>query len=95
MTLFIPPDTRGFVRREDGAVTLRRILIPIDHHPNSQTAIQAISGLVQAFECEKVVFTLLHVGSEEDLLSFIPLDGRVGHGMSRSVPEMLFHNCSM
>lgn len=67
MTLFIPPNTRGFVRREDGAVTLRRILIPIDHHPNSQTAIQALSGLVQAFKCEKMVFTLLHVGSEEDL----------------------------
>jgi nucleotide-binding universal stress UspA family protein len=67
MTLFIPPDTKGFVRGEDGAFTLRRILIPIDHHPNPQTAIQAVSGLVQALDCEKVAFTLLHVGAEEDV----------------------------
>lgn len=67
MTLFIPPNTRGFVRGEDGGFTLRRILIPIDHQPNPQTAIQAISELVQAFECEKMAFTLLHVGSEEEV----------------------------
>ena len=66
MTLFIPPNTRGFVRGEDGAINLRRILIPIDHHPYPQTGIQAISGLAQAFQCEKVAFTLLHVGSEQD-----------------------------
>lgn len=77
MTLFIPPNTRGFVRGEDGAFTLRRVLIPIDHHPNPQTAIQAISGLVQAFECEKMAFTLLHVGSEEDV-PFIYTPRRAG-----------------
>ena len=67
MTLFIPPDTRGFIRVEDGTVNLRRILIPIDQHPNPQPAIQAISGLVRTIECEKMAFTLLHVGSEEEV----------------------------
>lgn len=67
MTLFIPPNTRGFVRVEDGTFNLRRILIPIDQHPIPQTAIQAISGLVQAFDCEKMAFTLLHVGSEAEV----------------------------
>ena len=77
MTLFIPPNTRGFVRGEDGTLSLRRILIPIDHHPNPQTAIQAITGLVKAFECEKMAFTLLHVGSEEEV-PFIYTPRRAG-----------------
>jgi nucleotide-binding universal stress UspA family protein len=77
MTLFIPSNTRGFVRGEDGAFNLRRILIPIDHHPNPQIAIQAICGLVQAFECEKIAFTLLHVGSEEEV-PFIYTPRRTG-----------------
>ena len=50
-----------------GLLIYARILIPIDHHPNPQIAIQAISGLVQAFECSKMAFTFLHVGSEEDV----------------------------
>jgi nucleotide-binding universal stress UspA family protein len=67
MTLFIPPHTPGFVRVEDGALDLRRILIPIAHKPNPQTGLQVISDLVQAFECEKMAFTLLHVGGEEEV----------------------------
>ena len=67
MTLFVPPNTPGFVRVEDGTFNLRRILISIDQRPNPQSAIQAISGLAQAFNCEKVAFTLLHVGSEQEV----------------------------
>jgi len=68
------------VARRAGVMTLfipRRILIPIDHHPNPQTALQAISGLVQAFECEKMACTLLHVGSEEEV-PFIYTPRRAG-----------------
>ena len=67
MTLFVPPNTPGFVRIKDGTFHLRRILIPIDQTPNPQSAIQAISGLAQAFNCEKLAFTLLHVGSEQEV----------------------------
>ena len=67
MTLFIPHKTRGFVSLDDGTFTLRRILIPIDQHPNPQSTIQTIAGLAQALGCEKVAFTLLHVGSEREM----------------------------
>ena len=33
MTLFTPQRGRGFVSLDDGTVALKRILIPIDHHP--------------------------------------------------------------
>lgn len=66
MTLFIPHKTRGFVCNDDGTFTLRRILIPIDQHPNPQSTIQTIAGLAQALGCETLAFTLLHVGSEQE-----------------------------
>lgn len=67
MTLFIPPKTRGFVDIKDGTFNLRRLLVPIDQHPHPQSTIQSIAGLAQALNCEKIAFTLLHVGSEQEV----------------------------
>ena len=36
MTLFLPQDVTGFIALDNGAVTLRRILIPIDQVPRPQ-----------------------------------------------------------
>jgi hypothetical protein len=40
MSLFVPAGARGFVAVEDGHLSLRRILIPVDRHPSVQAAIQ-------------------------------------------------------
>jgi nucleotide-binding universal stress UspA family protein len=39
MTLFLPQDVPGFITLDDGAVTLRRMLIPIDQVPRPQAAV--------------------------------------------------------
>jgi hypothetical protein len=44
MTLFVPNRGNGFVSSADGRVTLRRVLIPVDHVPPADTAIQKPGG---------------------------------------------------
>ncbi len=65
MTLFIPHASEGFVSLESGAVSLRNILIPVDHSPDPQIAVDGAVSFAHALECRKVAFTLLHVGEED------------------------------
>ena len=67
MTLFIPQEVEGFVSHRDGTVRLQRILIPLDHHPNPQRAIDAASALARELDCRDGRFTLLHVGDPRDM----------------------------
>lgn len=67
MTLFVPHDGRGFVSLEDGTVRLRRILVPVDHEPDGQRALEEGFFLAQGFECPQVDFTLLHAGTERGM----------------------------
>ena len=62
ITLFVPQGTEGFVSHRDGAVRLQRMLIPVDHHPRPQRAIDAASALARVLGCRDGRFTLLHVG---------------------------------
>jgi nucleotide-binding universal stress UspA family protein len=62
MTLFIPHEGRGFVSLDDGTVTLKRILIPIDHVPRPQTALRRALLLARGLNCVAGEFRLVHVG---------------------------------
>ena len=64
MTLFVPMESDGFVSFEDGQAQLQHILIPVDHRPNPQAAVDAASALASAFGAENVSFRLLHIGDE-------------------------------
>ena len=66
MTLFVPHEGKGFISLESGAVTLRRILIPVDHEPSAQTALEEAFSLAAGLECPAVEFRLLHVGAGAD-----------------------------
>jgi nucleotide-binding universal stress UspA family protein len=62
MTLFVPEGASGFVDPETGSIRVRRVLLPVDHRPPPQLAIdQAIrvSGLV---ETPSVELSVLHIG---------------------------------
>lgn len=63
MTLFIPHGMEGFVSRQDGAVSLRHILIPMAPIPRAQPAIAAAVHLVQRLQCPVGTFTTLFVGA--------------------------------
>jgi nucleotide-binding universal stress UspA family protein len=65
MTLFIPKGAEGFVSLDNGAISLRNILIPIAPVPSPQPAAQAVARLVSGLRCDTGTFTLLHVGEEE------------------------------
>jgi nucleotide-binding universal stress UspA family protein len=63
MTLFVPQDGHGFISNENGAVTLRRILIPVDHMPNAQIAVNEALFFTAELGNSPVEFRLLHIGS--------------------------------
>lgn len=66
MTLFVPRDARGFVSLEDGRLTLRRILVPVDEHPPADVAIEAATRIARAIGDETVEITLVHVSDDLD-----------------------------
>jgi nucleotide-binding universal stress UspA family protein len=63
MTLFVPRDGAGFVDQDQGNVRLSRILVPMDHNPDPQIALDKAFLLAQGLGCVGVEFVLLHVGS--------------------------------
>jgi nucleotide-binding universal stress UspA family protein len=63
MTLFVPRDGRGFVDLDRGNVRLKRVLVPIDHVPDPQIALDKASLLAQGVGSVDVEFVLLHVRS--------------------------------
>ena len=67
MTLFVPTHGRGFISPASGAVTLRRVLIPVDHTPSAQTALEEAYFLASGFGCSQVELRLLHVGTERGM----------------------------
>lgn len=62
MTLFIPSGADGFVSAETGAVTLRRILVPVDQVPAPRPAVEALAALLDGVRCAEASIVLLHVG---------------------------------
>jgi len=67
MTLFIPEQASGFVSAKDGSVSLKNILVPIAETPGPQPAVDAAARLAVRLNCPAGVFTLLHVGKEDEM----------------------------
>ena len=66
MSLFVPERTRGMVSPEDGTITLRRILVPVDHEPDPAAAVSyATRAAVMSHE-GVVEIDLLRVGRKPD-----------------------------
>jgi hypothetical protein len=67
MTLLVPKGIAGFVRPEDGAVTLKNILIPAASRPRPEPAIEAARRLMLHLPEAGGTATLLRVGDASDL----------------------------
>jgi nucleotide-binding universal stress UspA family protein len=67
MTLFVPRHGRGFVDVVDGSVDLHRVLIPIDHAPDPQNAMDKAALLAQGLDSRTGEFRLLHVGNGDKM----------------------------
>jgi nucleotide-binding universal stress UspA family protein len=66
LTLFIPQGADGFISPRHGTVRVRHILIPVDHHPPAQRALDAAFTVARLLRCPRGRVTLLHVGDRHD-----------------------------
>lgn len=71
-TLFVPRRVLGFVRGDTGRVHLNTILVPVDHVPGAQPALDAAASLARTLGCAEVHFILLHVGPESEAPRLVP-----------------------
>jgi nucleotide-binding universal stress UspA family protein len=83
-TLFIPDGARGFVAPDSGAVTLRRILVPVDGRPEPGHAAAAAAQIARLLADGPVALELLYVGEAADMPS-PPLDQTAWSTVERTV----------
>jgi nucleotide-binding universal stress UspA family protein len=62
IALFVPEGSASFVSLASGALNLRRILVPVDHAPSPQPAVDAAVALASLVGEDAVTFRLLHAG---------------------------------
>ena len=65
ISLFVPDGTPGFVSVENGAVTLKNILVPVDHERSAHAAIEAACRGASWLGCRDTAFTVLYAGKED------------------------------
>jgi nucleotide-binding universal stress UspA family protein len=76
MTLFVPNELdRSIVSVADGRLTLKNILIPVDHSPDANSAIDFAVRIAAIAGDDHVAITLLHIGAEGDLPRVRAVDG--------------------
>jgi nucleotide-binding universal stress UspA family protein len=61
-TLFVPEGARGFVALKDGKTSLRSIVVPVDHAPRADDAVELATRAAGALGDAPVEITLLHIG---------------------------------
>ena len=83
MTLFIPHGVEGFVSRQDGAISLRNMLIPVTIKPRPQPSVKSAVRLIRNLPLPSGMVTLIHVGTTAEMPSLKPPTGP-GAGWARS-----------
>lgn len=64
-TLFVPADARRFVSSDHGDVRLRRVLVPVNHEPDPQLAIDAAEAFLRSLGATGFVVDVLFVGPSD------------------------------
>lgn len=62
--LFVPKEAKGFIAPATGALSLRRLLVPIAHETSGAAAVEGAARLASALGELPVAITLLHVGEK-------------------------------
>jgi nucleotide-binding universal stress UspA family protein len=63
-TLFVPAECRGCVSLEDGSVSMHQIVVPVDHEPRSEEAVERGLRALRGFGDDVSKLTMLYVGDE-------------------------------
>jgi nucleotide-binding universal stress UspA family protein len=67
-TLFIPQGVAGFISSQHGTVRMQHVLVPVEHYPHAQRALDVAFTLLQLLGCPHGRVTLLHVGDPHERL---------------------------
>lgn len=84
ISLFVPDQCTGLVSLDTGAVRLQRILIPVDHRPHPQAAVDAACMIAASLGVQVASFELLYVGAKANMPS-LRLPRREGWIWNQSV----------
>ena len=73
--LFVPEGAKGFVSEDGGQVGLRRTLIPVDHSPDPQSAVDAAGNFLRPIDGKELLVDVLHVGKDARMPEVAPPSG--------------------
>jgi nucleotide-binding universal stress UspA family protein len=62
--LFVPTKGRGCVSAESGEVSIHQVLVPVNHEPRADEAVERGLRIITASGNRQAQLTLLHIGSE-------------------------------
>jgi len=65
-TLFVPARGKGCVSLETGEVTMNEVLVPVDHHPAAESAVERGLRAIEAFGTPRSRLTPLYVGAQSE-----------------------------
>jgi nucleotide-binding universal stress UspA family protein len=63
-TLFVPAGRRGCVEIDSGEVSMDQVVVPVDHHPDGESAVERGLRAISMYGGDRAKLTLLHIGSE-------------------------------
>lgn len=69
-TLFVPDHARGFVSTQDGNLSLKRLLMPIDHSPSPRRALADAFEILKRLGDAEPELSLMHVGEKRPFIEF-------------------------
>jgi nucleotide-binding universal stress UspA family protein len=68
-TLFLGPNSQGFVDLTTGKMRLERVLIPVAHQPSPLSSLNVLTHLLAPLGVSSTAFEFLHVGNEPPEIS--------------------------
>lgn len=71
-TLFVPQGVKGVVSNEDGSAAVNEILLPVDHRPNAQSAMERIVWIMNKVGGPQANVSILYVGNEGQFPEIAP-----------------------
>ena len=72
--LVVPTADRGFVDAKSGAISLSRVLIPVDHRPHPAPAFDAVGLFMRALPPESRIVATMHVGTQAPETGWFPAE---------------------
>jgi nucleotide-binding universal stress UspA family protein len=64
-TLFVPRIGEGFVSMQDGAVSLKHVLVPVDFTPDPQIALDAAVSLLHLLKVTDAEISIIHISGKD------------------------------